>query len=146
MPTSSPVYDEEQDQKYNPAELKKAEENPADHKAGTGDLYNPGTQDSSALKSSSSKNGAGSNQRNGSLYNSENGSASPLGKLGGKLKNLSGKKKFLLFGAGGGGVFFLAIGILLIMMLGHLKIVQTAEHIAVYQFARTTAQMAKNSK
>ncbi len=148
MPTSSPVYDEEQDKKYNPEELRRAENGGGEKKPDTGDaesksLFNPESEGGKPGDSSAKENNGGS--KSGGLFSPGTEGKSGLGKLASKLKGKASSNKVLLFGVGGGGLFFVAIIILMVMMLGNFKIVQFAEHVAAYQFARSTNQMTKNT-
>jgi hypothetical protein len=56
------------------------------------------------------------------------------------------KRHKLLVGAGvGAGVLLAGFILLLILLIGAYKLVDFAEHVAAYQFARTTAQMAEDT-
>jgi hypothetical protein len=89
---------------------------------------------------------------NGSLYNADGDTRTGLrGKLGqarNKASNLKAKalkKKLLVGGALGGGTAIIALIILIALVIGGYKVVNFAEHVAAYQFARNTAQMAENT-
>jgi hypothetical protein len=95
----------------------------------------------------SNREGIGS--KNG-LYN-QSGDKSPRGVFnqarGGyqNLKKRISKHKWLYgiaFGAGGG---FVILIVALLLLVGAYKVVDFAEHVAAYQFARTTSQMAEDS-
>jgi hypothetical protein len=55
------------------------------------------------------------------------------------------KKSKWLIGLGFGGLGLVALVIALILIAGAYKVVDFAEHVAAYQFARTTSQMAEDT-
>jgi hypothetical protein len=155
QPVSQPensVYDKNDEKAVVRPDLKKQEETGAVNSNGTpGDLSKNQKNESRGKTSKSSNGGqSGSNQESssiegGGLYNEEGDqSSSRLGRLRSKAKSGS-KSKWFVGGALGATSMLTILIIALIILAGAYKIVDFAEHVAAYQFARTTTQMAEDS-
>ncbi|HVA10868.1 MAG TPA: hypothetical protein VNG32_01735, partial [Candidatus Dormibacteraeota bacterium] len=131
-------------------------------------LYNPNdNQEGNTLSDDNSSATDGSNKSGGlgglrdseesgldsgdndSLYNDEGGDGSGLrGRARSRFSNLRArllKNKLLVGLLAGSGLATVTLIIILIFFLGAYKVVDFAEHVAAYQFARTSAQMAENT-
>lgn len=122
-----------------------------------GGLYNPddggagGSAGAAAAKPGSSKSASSDDLKNSeetgggnSLYN-PNDRGSRLQKARSRARSLT-KNKWLA-GAALGSVGVIAIIIIILLLVGGAyKVVNFAEHVAAYQFARTTSQMAADTE
>jgi hypothetical protein len=125
--------------------------NPHDNQTGTpgsgNSTYPTKSAGPDALKSAEESNS--DEEGNDSLYSAGGDEQSGLrGRAKGKAKSLKSRvlKKKLLVGvlAGGGGAL-IALIIIISIIAGAYKAVAFAEHVAAYQFARSTAQMAEDT-
>jgi|GEM_PF-1097078 len=139
-----------------------------------GGLYNPddeGSESSGGGGRSGSRRGGDKSASPGSLRNSErsagnkspggkgdddglynpdddDGRLAPLRRARAKAENIKGralKNKWLVGVAIGSNFIVIGMIILVAVILGGYKVVDFAEHVADYQFARNTASMAENT-
>ena len=151
------------DSKESADRLRSAEENPQSYNDSSSDTLSDGSisgngnensavadQSSTSQSGSSSEKGkeknAGHNEDGGLFKDESNDPKTRIGKFRQGAQNLKGKvlenKLMWGLGASGGGLIILLI-LFFAFALGGYKVVHFAEHIAVYQFARTTRMSAQ---
>jgi hypothetical protein len=147
------VYDKNDEKPIERPDLKALEGASSMSSNSTGSGSTQGGASTPTSGSGSSSTGGGSwnyNKEDGGKFNntvgqSEQPSPSPR-RLRFKGKGSSSKKtnKWLIGGITGGSGAIFAIVIALIILAGAYKIVDFAEHVAAYQFARSTAQNSED--
>jgi hypothetical protein len=115
---------------------------------GSQNQSNSGSEESDEKTSSSSSGEQTEGEPGGGLYNDKESDDSKSSGRGGRLRKArsaaSNNKLFVGLGVGGLGAIA-AIIIVLVIIAGAYKIVDFAENVAAWQFARVTGQMAEDT-
>ncbi len=136
-------------------EINQAERNPESSDGGAGSkAASPSSlkdSEESGVGSASNKTSAGDGSEDGGLYNASGDNRGRFGRARNRGRNALDRFKKLAshkWIAGGvlGGVGIIGLLIILIILLaGAYKVVDFAEHVAAYNFARVTRQMAEST-